>query len=282
MKIENYLSTLEDLSNRKIAVTGATSGIGRQLVHHLAQKGASIVFLVRNIEKANSVKEELQKEFPNVYIDIVEYDQSFFRRIEGTIDELEKNHNDIDTFVLNAGTLGEKGKTEDDYATTIAINYLGVRHFIDYLSSKVKRNIRFVIQGSIVGGLHLKKNVDFKNEKIGFFDQYNISKIYLEAYFYHLYTQNKYSNIEYILTEPGISATNIIRHFNKAIKFLGKGFLKIFFHSPKKAALPLLLGTLKETPNGSYIVPRGLFTMSGYPKIKEFPQKRKREHLFKE
>ncbi len=280
MTLKKYLDTIEDLSNRKIAVTGATSGIGRELINHLAKKGASIVVLALEDDLAASLKEEFLKIYPNIKFDVVKYDQSSFESIDKTIEELETNHPDINTFVLNAGVLGEKGKTVDGYASTIAINYLNARYFIDNLSKRVNRNIRFVIQGSIVAGLKLKKNIDFHNEKIGFFDQYNISKIYLEAYFHHLVKENKYKNIEYVLTEPGISATNVIRNMNVVIRGLGKVFLKIFFHSPKKASLTLLKGISRETPNGSYIVPRGLFTMSGYPKIKEFQNKRKREYLF--
>ena len=276
MTLKKYLENIEDLSNHKIALTGGTSGIGLALVHHLAKKGANVVLLARNPQKAKEVKDELK----DCVIDIVEYDQSSYKSIERGIDELLKKHPDIDTYVLNAGVLGEKGLSEDGYASTIAINYLGVRHFIDYISPKVTNKIRFVIQGSIVAGLKLK-NKDFKDPKISFFDQYNISKIYLEAYFHHLVTKNEYPNIEYILTEPGISATNVVRNMNIVIRVLGKGFLTIFFHSPKKACLPLLKGIDRNTPNGSYIVPRGLFTMGGYPKIKEFPNKRKREHLFK-
>ena len=276
MSIKKYLETIEDLSNRKIAITGATSGIGLALTRHLAKKGAKVVLLARNLQKAKKVQDELKE----CVVDIIEYDQSSYKSIERGIDILLKNHPDIDTYVLNAGVLGEKGLTEDGYASTIAINYLGVRHFIEYISPKIKTNIRFVIQGSIVAGLKLKEK-NFKDPKIGFFDQYNISKIYLEAYFYHLLTKNEYPNIEYILTEPGISATRVIRNFNRLIRVLGKGFLTVFFHSPKKACLPLLKGIDRNTPNGSYIVPCGLFTMGGYPKIKEFPNKRKREYLFK-
>ena len=279
MKIEKYLETIEDLSTLKIAVTGATSGVGHELVHHLVKKGAKVVLLALE----DDLGKKVQAEHPENVIDVIKYDQSSFRSIEESINLLLERHPDIDTYVLDAGTLGEKGLTIDGYARTIGVNYCGVKHFIDYLSNKVgDRKIRFVIQGSIVGGLRLKKNTDLRNEKLGFFTQYNVSKIYLEAYFYKLFKENKYQNIEYILTEPGITSTNITRNMPKFIRVLGKGFLLVFFHHPNKACLTLLKGICPSTPNGSYIVPRGLLTMSGYPKIKEFPNKRKREYLFKE
>ena len=144
----------------------------------------------------------------------------------------------------------------------------------------ISHKVRFVIQGSIVGGVHLSKKADVTCTKYGMFKQYNISKIYLEAYFYKLVSENKYPNIEYVLTEPGIASTGITRHFNSFIRVNGKWFLKLFFHSSKVASLTLLTGISKLASSGDYIVPRGLFTMSGYPKFKKFPKKRQRTYLF--
>ena len=276
MSVKKYLETIEDFKGRRIALTGATSGIGKQVFYHLINKHASMVLLVRSVEKA----EALKAEYPDADINIIYYDQASYKKIEAGCDELLKKHPDVDTIILNAGVLGEKGATEDGHPATIGVNYFGSRHFIDYISPKLKKPTRFVIQGSIVAGLKPKKNAALSDIRLGTFTQYNLSKIYLEAYFYKLVTDNKYPNIEYVLTEPGISSTGVIRNFNGFIRFTGKYFLKIVFHSPKKACLPLLLASTSNAKNGDYITPRGLWTMSGYPKIKEFPEKRRREYLF--
>ena len=276
MTLKKYLESIPSFDGKRIAITGATSGIGKQLFYHLMNKDAKVVLLVRSLDKAN----ELKKEYPDKEIDIIEYDQSSFKKIEKACDELLEKYDDLSAIVLNAGNLGEKTPTEDGYPGTIGVNYFGVRHFIDYISPKIKGNIRFVIQGSLVGGLNPKKNADLCDIRLKTFTQYNLSKIYLEAYFYKLSTECLYPNIEYVLTEPGISGTSITRNFNGFVRFTGKYFLKVFFHSPRKACLPLLLGLTDNAKTGDYITPRGLFTMSGFPKIKEFPVKRRREYLF--
>ena len=279
MNIKKYLSKIEDLSNRKIALTGATSGLGKALFYHLIEKNAKVVILVRDSQNLKNLLIEVKEKYPNYHFDMVHYDQSSFESIEKACDELIRNHSDIDTIVLNAGVLTNKGKTKEDYPLTIGVNYIGVRHFIDYISPKLVKPTRFVIQGSIVAGINLKHPVDLYKVN-GLFKQYNISKIYMEAYFYKLYKENKYPNIEYVLTEPGISNTGITRHFNWFIKGNGKWFLALFFSRPKVASLTLLTGISKLAKNGDWIHPRGIFTMSGYPKIDTFPSKRKREYLF--
>ena len=276
MNLNKYISKIEDMSNRHIVIAGGTNGVGFELLKHLISKNASIILLARNLDKANKIKEQ----YPSANIEIIQYNQASFKSIEHACDELVKNHKEVDTIVLNAGELTSKGLTEENYSLTIGVNYIGVKRFIDYISPKLTSRVRFVIQGSIVAGLRLSKNHDLTYQKYGVFKQYNISKIYVEAYFYKLFTDNKYPNIEYVLTEPGISSTGIIRHFNAFIRVAGKWFLKIFFHSPKKASLTLLTGVSHISQNGDYIVPRGLFTMSGYPKIQKLPVKRQRLYLF--
>lgn len=276
MTVNKYLEKIEDLSNRKIALAGGTSGVGLQLLFHLVKKNASIVLLARNTRKAQAIIDAL--DYKN--IDLIEYDQASFKSIEIGVDTLLKKHPDVDTIVLNAGELSKKGMTEEGYSLTIGVNYFGVRHFIEYISPKLSNRVRFVVQGSLVAGTKVKKNDDLTRLDYGVFKQYNLSKAHLESYIHKLVIDNKYPNLEYVITEPGITSTGITRHFSKFIQKSGKVFLKVFFSSPKVTSLTLLTGVSRLSSNGDLITPRGLFTMSGYPKIKKFPHKRERTYLF--
>ena len=273
MTIKKYLSQIESFKGRTIALTGGTSGVGLCLLKYLIEKEADVILLTRSLNKANALKEQYKN------VDVVEYDQSSFESIDKAIKELLGKYPNIDTYVLNAGTLGEKRITNGGYPATIGVNYIGTRYFIDTISPKLKGNVRFIVQGSIVAGCKVKKNIDLTRVK-GTFPQYNISKAYLESYIYKLFEENKYPNIEYVITEPGVTKTNITRHFNPVVRFLGRIFLTIFVHSPKKASLTLLTGISSKAKNGDHIVPRGMFTISGFPKIKDLPLKRRRPYLF--
>ena len=51
MTVKKYLETIQSFEGKRIAVTGSTSGIGKQLTIDLLNKGAALVLLVRNFEK---------------------------------------------------------------------------------------------------------------------------------------------------------------------------------------------------------------------------------------
>ncbi len=70
------------------------------------------------------------------------------------------------------------------------------------------------------------------------------------------------------MTHPGITATNILGNgFTPLFKKIGQAFLYIFVHKASKACLgeAYLLASNKVT-RGDYLVPRGLFEISGYPR----------------
>ena len=282
MTIAKYLNNCESLKGKTVVLTGGTSGIGKALSCHVLAKGASLILLARNIELANKTKEELINKYKDAFIDIIEYDQTSFKSIENGVNELINKYPNFDFIVLNAGVLApnKKKRSSEGYPLTIATNYLGVRHLIEFLTPKLNNHLhRYIIAGSIAAGIKVKASYDIFNSKYNSLKQYNISKACIEAYFYEISSNNKNENIQYVLTEPGISGTNIIKGLPLLIRFLGKYFLKIFFHSPKKAALCQLRAMQSDITNGDYIIPRGPFSMSGYPIKKEFPVKRKREFL---
>ena len=91
MTVKKYLESIPSFKNKRIAITGATSGIGEQLFYDLANKGASIILLARNLTKAN----ELKNKYPDNEIDIIEYDQTSYKKIEDACDELVSKYQEI-------------------------------------------------------------------------------------------------------------------------------------------------------------------------------------------
>ncbi len=275
MNIGKYIENLGSFENKKIVLLGGTTGIGLCLLKHLINIHAQVILLAIEDDIASKLKEEYH------LLDVIHYDQSSYESIDKAINELLSKHKDFDTIVMNVGVLNQTRILDNGYPATIGINYVGARYFIDTISPRLSQNVRFVIAGSFAAMFSYNKKLDLKSPKRKALKQYNASKAYMEAYFYKLSTERPYPNIEYVLTEPGLTNTAIISGFNKVVRFLGKYFLKWFFHSPSKASLCLLTGISSKAKNGDFITPRGLFHLSGYPKIRKLPSSRRKPYLFK-
>ena len=280
MSVKKYLNKLEDLTGQKIIVTGGTSGIGLSIVKELLYKGANVVILARNLNKANEVKASLEEQYPDKAIDIVEYDQSNDESIIKAVDVIIKEHSGFTSFIMNAGIF-QKGKLTyvDDIPLTIKTNFVGLHTLLNHLLPRLNGEHRFIFQGSLAAGMHQKKIDSLKDKNLSAWQQYIISKSAVESMFYH-YSKLEQNQFSFYLVEPGITGTDIIRDFSAFIRWAGKIFLKIFSHSNDKAALTALLAVQSTTEKNAFIVPRGIFTLMGYPKIKRFPHKREKVYLY--
>ena len=135
MSIKKYVDKTEDLSGKKIIVTGGTSGIGLSLVHFLLQKHAKVVILARNMEKANNVTDYLLNKYQNAVIELLTYDQSDDESVKKASQEILEKHSDFYALFLNAGIVQRKKPTKyvDDYPLTIKTNYVGLALFLKCL-----------------------------------------------------------------------------------------------------------------------------------------------------
>lgn len=93
----------------KVLVTGASSGIGRDIAREFAKRDYEIVLVARNVERLEALKEELKKEY-KVKVEYLSVDLS---KRENCID-LHSKVKDVDVLVNNAGLgdFGEFSETE--------------------------------------------------------------------------------------------------------------------------------------------------------------------------
>ena len=280
MSIQKYLDELEDLSGKQVLITGGTSGIGLSIVKHLLYKHAEVVILARNESKYNDVKEHLLETYPDSSISFISFDQCNDESVDKASEEIIKNYHDFYALILNAGLIqSNKHMTiTDGYPTTIKTNYVGAALLVKNLLPYLKQGQRVIFQGSLGAGLCFGKTESLKQEKPKMFRQYFLSKAGIEALFYHYSTKEELLPSFY-LVEPGITNSDIIRDFIPIIRFLGKIVLKLASHSPDKAALTAMKALQSDMKKGTYLVPRGLCTYRGFPKIKSFPKRRQRPYL---
>lgn len=90
----------EDISGRLAFVSGASAGIGEAVARMLASNGVNLILAARRIERLESLKNQLEKEY-NVKVNIIKLDFSKTEDIVKTIDSIENKN--IDILINNAG-----------------------------------------------------------------------------------------------------------------------------------------------------------------------------------
>lgn len=78
----------------KALITGASSGIGRDMARELSKRGYDLVLVARDSDKLNEVKEELKANTEIVCMDI---------SVVENCKKLHEEHKDIDILINNAG-----------------------------------------------------------------------------------------------------------------------------------------------------------------------------------
>jgi dehydrogenase/reductase SDR family protein 12 len=115
-----------DLSGKVIAITGANSGIGFAAAQGLAQRGATIYVLARNLERGEDARKRLILATRNPHIYFEQIDLSSLASVRECADRLLAQANRLDGLINNAGAeFRERTLTVDGLEANFATNVLG-------------------------------------------------------------------------------------------------------------------------------------------------------------
>ena len=92
-------------------VTGASSGIGRDMARELAKKKYNIIAVARDEEELNKLKNELQRKY-NIQVDVMPTDLSTTEACKELYKKVKEKYNNIDVLINDAG-FGTCGKFTD-------------------------------------------------------------------------------------------------------------------------------------------------------------------------
>ena len=136
---------------KKALITGASSGIGRELARLLARRCAHLVLVARNAERLEALKDELQK-IPGVEITVAPAD---VRSREDCL-RLYEAHPDVDLLINNAGfgDYGEFCGTDlDKELSMIDTNIKGLHTLMKlYLPGMVARDSGYILNVASIAG----------------------------------------------------------------------------------------------------------------------------------
>ena len=113
------------LDGRVALVTGATSGIGQETAVGLAARGARVVLVGRDRQRAESARKDVTERSGSTEIDVLLADFASLEAVRGLAREFGERHPALHLLVNNAGVvMTERRLTVDGHETTLAVNHL--------------------------------------------------------------------------------------------------------------------------------------------------------------
>ena len=113
------------LQGKNCLITGATGGLGKEIVKEFAKNGCNLFLTGRNNEKLNSLKKELKNYENEIKIDFEHADLSDVDDIQKLIDKTKKVFSNIDILVNCAGIFPVKllsDSTVEDFEKCFSVN----------------------------------------------------------------------------------------------------------------------------------------------------------------
>lgn len=193
------LFTKEENIMKKLAVvTGASSGIGREIAKLLSQEGHPLLLLARRLDKLSELK------LPNTLC--MSVDVTDFRQIREAIDAAESEYGPVDLLVNNAGLmqLGDfESQDIDEWQRMIDVNVSGLLNGIKVVVHSMKERK----SGSIINISSIAGKKTFPAHGV-----YSGTKFAVHAISEGLREELAVSNIRVTTIAPGAVETELLSH----------------------------------------------------------------------
>ena len=224
----------QNLENKVCLITGATNGIGEQSAKEINKMGAEIIFVARNEDKGNRLKEELYKDTGREATMILA-NLSSQNEVRGAAESFLAMEKPLDILLNNAGIMNrERSETVDGLEEVFSVNHLAYFTFTLMLAEKLKHTEGSRVVNVASGAHQFVKEMNF--EDLQSEESYKPMQVYGQSKLANiLFTKTlseKLSNFDVTVNclHPGFVSTGIGSNNNKPLwsflMFLAKPFAR--------------------------------------------------------
>jgi short-subunit dehydrogenase len=218
---------------KTVAITGASSGIGKALAYEFASRGANLALLARRTDVLQQLAADIQSQYPKVTTHCITLDVAQTDTIYPALEAAKAALGSLDCVVANAGITGVNKTGEGDFSKdqhVIQVNLIGGMATVDGAA----RIFRGQGGGKVVGisSVSAFKGIPgsaaYSASKAGFSNYLDATRIELKKY-----------QIDVIAVHPGFVKTDIAPNMDKYP----------FVISAEKAAKEIVSGIVKGHSN---------------------------------
>ena len=218
-------------------ITGASSGLGKDLSILLAKENKNLLLVASNLEKLNKAKEEITKINDKIKIETLAYDLSVKENLE-KIYKYTKEKNNFINFVINSAGFGDRTDFVDmDIDFELKMNEVNI-NALTYFSNVYLDDMKKYREGNI---LNISSIAAFMAGP--YMATYHASKAYVLLLSEAIYYELKKYNINVTCICPGPFKSNFVNIAKNDFTFK-----KMKPISSEKAALISLKALKKKKP----------------------------------
>ena len=261
--------SIPDQHGRVAIVTRANTGLGFETARMLAERGASVVLAVRDVEKGRQAAARIRGD---VFVQAL--DLTSLESVRTAAAELRASHPRIDLLINNAGVMyTPKQTTADGFELQFGTNHLG--HFA--LTGLLLEQLlpvpgsRVVTVSSV--GHRIRAAIHF--DDLQWQRSYNRVEAYGQAklanlmFTYELQRRlASHGSTVAVAAHPGVSNTELTRNSPAMLRVPVTALAPLLTQTPAMGALPTLrAATDSAVLGGQYYGPGNRGEARGYPKV---------------
>jgi len=223
---------------RTIVITGATSGIGFEILKALALRGDIVIGIGRSDEKIDQCTHILKRLNVNADVHYMKADLSKLSDLKETAKKISEmlGSSGLDVLINNAATVPhKKTMTQDGFETQFQVNHLAVVYLTRLLLDDLKANRGIVI--TTTSRMHVHARFD-RNDLMAV-KRYQLIRSYARSKLYNILFTKEFNRR--IATQQGIRAFSVhpgLVNTDLGVKSTTKLFAKIWKAFAKKGTTP--------------------------------------------
>lgn len=223
-------------------VTGANTGIGKEMARALVARGASVVIASRNLGKCEAAAKEIAAGTGRDTVEVMRLDLANFDSVRSFARHFLESRRPLHVLANNAGgTWSRRRRTDDGHETTFQVNHLGPFLLTNLLLERMKESApaRIVITSST--GHNFSRGLDF-DDLDGESRRYKSMRVYGDSKLCNVYLAKELTRrlegtgVTAYSFHPGFVRTEFARGGDTRLLSIGTRLGSAFARSPRKGA----------------------------------------------
>ncbi|KAI0966402.1 hypothetical protein F4678DRAFT_293173 [Xylaria arbuscula] len=269
---------ISSLAGKVYVVSGANTGVGKEVARILYSKNARVYVTARSQEKGTQAIDDIKKATPssNGTLALVLLDLADLIQVKASAQQILEKEKEINVLFNNAGVMSISGDrtTVQGYEEQLGVNNVGTHLFTKLLTPALVKAAQTQAPGSVrivwvsssaaetpqspKGGIPMQ-NLDY-HQKADNFTKYAISKAGVFYQTTEFARRHQADGIASLPVHPGLLNTELFRNAPAVVEWL---FKLLFTYPPVNGAYSELFAGLSPevtmARSGSWVVPWGRF-----------------------